>query len=248
MSQREPGAPVEGDVRARLVRAAEQLLGSSPDGQISTRGICTLAHVKAPTLYHHFTDKSALLDAVVLEGFTGYLEEKRAIAWSGVALDDFRTGWDVHVSFGCEHPAHYRLMFGNPQAGRPSPAALVARDEVARTVAEWGRQGQLKVSVDAATETMSAAAVGVTLRLIVEQADCTHPVSTSVRDTVAQALFHSPDADHTIVDDIPRSARQLLLALRRGPWEPLREAEVALLREWLHSLADTSTQRDRKTP
>ncbi|APU15395.1 transcriptional regulator, TetR family [Actinoalloteichus sp. GBA129-24] len=222
------------------MRAAEQLLASSADGQISTREICSGAQVTAPTLYHHFKDKHALLDAVVLEGFNTYLDGKRAIAWSGDVLEDFRTGWDVHVSFGCEHPAHYRLMFGNPQADQTAPAALVARDELARTVAEWGAKGQLMVSVDAATETMSAAAVGVTLQLIAAQADSTHPISTNVRDTIAHALFHPLNPGDTFADGVTRPARQLLDALPRGPLERLRPTEVALLREWLASLADSS--------
>ncbi|MEU6716364.1 TetR/AcrR family transcriptional regulator [Nonomuraea sp. NPDC046802] len=241
MSENGSAEAIDGDVRTRLMRAAEQLLGASADGQISTREICSLARVTAPTLYHHFADKHALLDAVVLEGFSTYLEGKRAISPSGDVLTDFRTGWDMHVSFGCEHPAHYRLMFGNPQAGQAVPAASLAHDAVARTVAEWGEQGHLKVSVDAATETMSAAAVGVTLQLIAAQADSTHPLSTNVRDTVADALFRPSETGDGVAGAVTRPARQLLDALPHGPLEPLRPTEVALLREWLASLADSST-------
>lgn len=235
---------VDGDVRSRLMRAAEQLLGSSADGQISTREICSRAGVTAPTLYHHFDDKHALLDAVVLEGFTRYLEGKRAVMRSGDALKDFRTGWDMHVSFGCRHPAHYRLMFGNPQTGRTPAAAVVARDEVARTVAGWGAEGQLIVSADAAMSTMASAAVGVTLQLIAVGADSTHPNSTNVRDTIADALFGPLDVEDDGTRGIARSARRLLDALPSGPVGPLRPTEAALLRDWLLSLAEDSARRN----
>lgn len=235
-----------GDVRTRLMHAAGDLLVSSADGQISTREICAGAGVTAPTLYHHFSDKHALLDAVVLEGFTRYLDGKRAVVWSGDVLEDFRRGWDMHVSFGCEHPAHHRLMFGNPQAGQIAPAALVARDEVARTVAEWGARGHLKVPVDAAVEAMSTAAVGVTLQLIAAQADSTHPMSTSVRDTIGKALFHLADTDDGFADGVTHRAQQLLDTLPRGPVEGLRPTEIALLREWLATLADTSRRHDTR--
>ncbi len=238
MSENGSTGVIDGDARTRLMRAAERLLASSADGQISTREICSSARVTAPTLYHHFKDKHALLDAVVLEGFNTYLDGKRALTRSGEALEDFRTGWDMHVSFGCGHPAHYRLMFGNPQIDRMAPAAVVARDVVARTVAEWGAEGRLKVSVDAATQTMSAAAVGVTMQLITAGADSTHPISTNVRDTVAQALFRPSGEGDAFADGVTRPARELLEALPSGPPEPLRPTEAALLREWLAYLAD----------
>lgn len=240
MNANESSEAIEGDVPTRLMRAAERLLASSVDGRISTREICAGAQVTAPTLYHHFKDKDALLDAVVLEGFSAYLDRKRAVQWSGDVFEDFRAGWDMHVSFGCEHPAHYRLMFGNPQVDRIAPAALVAQDEVARQVAEWAAKGHLKVPVDAATQTMSTAAVGVTLQLIAARADNTHPISTNVRDTVAEALFHPVSNDDALATGVIRPARQLLDALQHGPTGPLRPAEVALLREWLVSLADQS--------
>ena len=168
---------------------------------------------------------------MVLEGFTTYLEKKRAMSRSGDVLEDFRTGWDTHVSFGCQHPAHYRLMFGNPQAGQIAPAALVAQEELARTVADWGAEGRLKVSVESALNTMSAAAVGVTLHLIAAQSDHTHPVATSTRDTIARALFDHPDDPSP--GGVARTARQLLDALPHGPTSSLRPTEFALLREWL---------------
>ncbi|MBM6403053.1 TetR/AcrR family transcriptional regulator [Phycicoccus sp. CSK15P-2] len=240
MSANRPTEAIDGGVRTRLMRAAELLLASSADGRISTREICSRAGVTAPTLYHHFKDKEALLDAVVLEGFNTYLAQKRAVAWSGDVLEDFRAGWDMHVSFGCEHPAHYRLMFGNPRADQVAPAASVARDEVAHTVAAWGADGHLKIPVDAATQTISAAAVGVALQLIALRADSTHPISTNVRDTVAQALFHPRDAGDDAAVGVSRPARLLLDALPPGSPAPLRPTEVALLREWLTSLSATT--------
>ncbi|WP_431728311.1 TetR/AcrR family transcriptional regulator [Verrucosispora sp. TAA-831] len=238
--------PIESDVRTRLMHAAELLLASSQDGRISTREICARAGVTAPTLYHHFADKDALLDAAVLEGFNAYLARKHAVGWSGDVLDDFRAGWDMHVSFGCEHPAHYRLMFGNPQADQTVPAALVAQEELARQVTQWGVGGYLKVPVETATQTMSAAAIGVVMQLIALQADSTHPISTNVRDTVAQALFHPQYARDEVATGTSRPASLLLDALPPDFLGPLRATEVALLREWLTSLAGSPPQQ--RTP
>ncbi len=222
------------------MKTAERLLASSVDGEISTREICSGADVTAPTLYHHFKNKEALLDAVILEGFTAYLDEKRTLMQTGDVQEAFRRGWDMHVSFGCAHPGHYRLMFGNPRAQRLPPAARLAREDLARTVAEWDRTGRLLVPVDVAATTMSAAAVGVTLQLIASQAESTDPISVDVRDTIARALFEPPIARDKPAMGAARSARQLLDALPDGALVSLRSTEAALLREWLSAIADDS--------
>lgn len=225
------------EVRTRLMRSAERLLESSIDGEISTREICAGAHVTAPTLYHHFKDKDALLDAVVLEGFTAYLDAKRSVMPTDDVREAFHRGWDMHVAFGCEHPGRYRLMFGNPQADRVAPAARLAREELERIASEWDRTGRLRVSADAAAATMSAAAIGVTFQLIGLGAQSAHPISINVRDTVARALFDAPPANDDRTPGVHRCARQLLDALPQGPLGPLRSTETALLREWLSVIA-----------
>jgi AcrR family transcriptional regulator len=229
------------------MRSAADLLASSADGNISTRAICAAANVTAPTLYHHFQDKEALLEAVILEGFTRYLDEKRSVVHQPDAREAFRLGWDMHVSFGCEHPGHYRLMFCNPGAERVPPAALLARETLVRTITEWDRKGFLLVPVDVAAATTSAAAVGVTLQLIASRAESTDPISAGVRDTVARALFGPPSTDDERVSGVVRSARQLLDALPDGPATPLRTTETALLREWLNTISIPSNDRNEDT-
>ncbi|MGY2061225.1 TetR/AcrR family transcriptional regulator, partial [Nocardia gipuzkoensis] len=66
-------ADTQASTRTRLLDAAAQLLVESSGKQITTRAICELAGVQAPTLYHHFGDKQGLLDAVATYGFERYL-------------------------------------------------------------------------------------------------------------------------------------------------------------------------------
>ena len=234
-------------VRERLMRSAERLLAASEDGEISTRAICAGASVTAPTLYHHFADKGALLDAVILEGFTSYLERKRSLIQTQDVREAFRLGWDMHVSFGCEHPAQYRLMFGNPLGQRLPPAASVAHAELVRTAAEWDRKGSLVIPVDVATATMSAAAVGVTLELITRRAKSVDPISLGVRDAVARALFDVPREGAEAPIGVAQLARRLVNELPDAALAPLGAAETALLREWLHAISDSSNNGERKT-
>ena len=106
--------------RDRLLLAGAHLLHEAQGGDVSTRAICELAGVQAPTLYHHFDSKQGLLDAVVSHGFRQFLKVRRSF---GPAPDhpitDVKNGWDSHVMFGLEHPSFYAHVYGNVRAGVP---------------------------------------------------------------------------------------------------------------------------------
>ena len=67
--------------RDRLLLAAAQLLDEAAGGPVSTRQITQRAGVRAPTLYHHFGSKQALLDEVVSHGFKEFLEVKAVMGY-----------------------------------------------------------------------------------------------------------------------------------------------------------------------
>jgi AcrR family transcriptional regulator len=54
---------------------------------------------RAPTLYHHFGSKQALMDAVVSHSFEEFLRDRRG---AGDTTDpiDVRERWDNHIAFG----------------------------------------------------------------------------------------------------------------------------------------------------
>src|SRR5690348_11801131 len=88
--------------RDRLLLAATKLLDEAAGGPVSTREITERAGVRAPTLYHHFGSKRALLDAVVSHGFKEFLRSRRSGSDGKDPLEDVRAGWDSHVAFGLE--------------------------------------------------------------------------------------------------------------------------------------------------
>jgi len=101
-----------GDLRRALVDAARQLLERDGPNALSLRAVAREAGVSAAAPYHHFKDKSELLDAVAEQGWrmlseflagsqvnTGPLPERMAEV--GLA----------YVRFAREHPALYRLMY-----------------------------------------------------------------------------------------------------------------------------------------
>lgn len=232
--------------RVRIIEAAGRLLRASADGEVSTRDICREAGVTAPTLYHHFGDKSALLDEVVADGFERYLERKHGLTQGGDPADELRSGWDMHVTFGLTHPSHYRLMFGNPGSGITPAAAAAARQELRNIVTRWEKVGRLAAPIDTAADVLQATAVGVTFQLIAMGGTVDHPLSQQIRDMVAKTLLRPvPSFGAEVLPQTAQLARQLSSTLPSGPVGPLRATETALLHQWLIDLdAATSPTKD----
>ncbi len=107
----------EGDrLRGELVEAAGSLLRERGDpALVSLRGVAAAVGVTAPSIYRHFPDKEALLFAVVEQEFADFDRRIRAAARKG--RDDpfaaLRLAGQAYVRFGFDHPAHYRVLFGD---------------------------------------------------------------------------------------------------------------------------------------
>jgi AcrR family transcriptional regulator len=175
--------------RDRLLLAAAQLLDEARGGTVSTRQIIDRARVRAPTLYHHFGSKQALLDAVVSHGFTEFLRERRAAGATTDAIADIREGWDSHVSFGLEFPSAYTHIYGNVRAGVPCGVADHVRAHLLAALEPAAQQGRLRVSPADAAADILAASSGVTLALIQQPAsERDLHLSDRVRDSVLAAV------------------------------------------------------------
>jgi AcrR family transcriptional regulator len=196
----------------------------------STRAVASAAGVQAPTLYRLFGDKQGLLDAVAEHGFATYLVSKQAQLVTDDPIADLARGWDLHVAFGVENPGLYVLMYGGgrrqPAEGRRLLAAMLDRAAAA---------GRLRVPVGTATELVSAASVGITLRLI---ADPDPELSARVRDRVLASI--STDAPAGDGDGAGAGVAAHAVALRAvlaDHPELLGSAETGLMLAWLDRVA-----------
>ena len=129
--------------RDRLLLAATQLLDEAAGGPVSTREITERAGVRAPTLYHHFGSKQALLDAVVSHGFKEFLRSRSAREQLGDPLEDVRAGWDSHVAFGLEFPGAYAHIYGNVKPGVPCGVTEDVRAHLLEALQPAAIQGRL---------------------------------------------------------------------------------------------------------
>ncbi|RKR87383.1 TetR family transcriptional regulator [Micromonospora pisi] len=225
--------------RDRLLLAAAQLLEGG-DRSFSTRAICDLAGVTAPTLYHHFGSKQGLIDAVIHHGFTQYVSSAGSPELSDDPARDLRDGWDRHVAFGLEHPNFYALLYGNVEPGRPCAITGPATDMLVRLLDEAARRGLLRVPPVEAAAQILAANVGVTLSLITQPGQRRDTrLSVRVRDAILDSVLTPTRTPEPGTDERPRAtpAIALLAALDQDP-AGLTPGELALMRELLNRIGD----------
>jgi AcrR family transcriptional regulator len=107
----------EGDrLRDEILDAVGALLDETQDeSAVSIRAIAERVGVSPPSIYRHFEDKEALLNAVCADVFAE-LQSGIAVAVAEARdpLDALARAGRCYVEFGLQHPEHYRLVFMRP--------------------------------------------------------------------------------------------------------------------------------------
>jgi AcrR family transcriptional regulator len=235
--------------RSRIIETAAGLLAQSADVDVSTRAVCDAAGVTPPTLYHYFGDKDGLLAAVVDFGWAAFLETKRAVAAvvHDHVADDIRAGWDNHLEFARENPSFYKLMW-SPAVAANNGAVREAYQMLYDRLELGAGRGQLRMSVEAASRIVLSATTGAALSLI-SQPDLygDGTFATQLREAViawitvpqgAASETHQPErtGELTIA-----SAAATLSSRLAAEDMPLTGPEVALMQQWLTTLADAAS-------
>jgi AcrR family transcriptional regulator len=98
-------------LRAEIVAAAKDLLAKSANSDaVSIRAVADAVGVTSPSIYLHFADKDALIQAVVADVFA---ELDAAMMAAGATVDEplakLRAYGLAYVKFAVAHPEHYRV-------------------------------------------------------------------------------------------------------------------------------------------
>lgn len=119
-------------LREEIVAAAKKLLAESGRADdVSIRAVADAVGVTSPSIYLHFTDKTDLLGAVVVDVFRELDDAMQAgAADEPTPLGRLRAYGMSYVRFAVSHPEHYRIATMDPLA-RPN----VEVDEVLRSSA-----------------------------------------------------------------------------------------------------------------
>jgi AcrR family transcriptional regulator len=121
----------QGDLlRAEILDAAGRLLAERGDeNAVSVRLIADAVGVTPPSIYLHFPDKDALIEAVCEERFKEFDDAlETAAAGAGDALAELRARGRAYVRFGLDNPEHYRVLFMAKHDRSMSLAELVEPD------------------------------------------------------------------------------------------------------------------------
>ncbi len=189
--------------RRAILDAAEAILVHRDADELSIREVCARAGVTAPTVYHHFGDRQALIDRVVDDCFARFDQWLVEHPPPADPVEALHWGFDRYVEFGLAHPNQYRLLFGRRHA-TPSPQGLAAYDRLRRGMADVERAGRLRCSVDDATLAYWTAMHGVTSLAILGVVKPGSTVVALAREGVIERITR------------PGPARRTRTARRRG--------------------------------
>ncbi len=136
---RSTGSYHHGNLRAALLEEAARMIGEGGVSSVTMRAIGERVGVSRAAPYRHFPDKEALLAAVAASGFDELNRRLEAIddPTDGAALDQFCEMGRMYVRFALDHPAQYRLMYGEQSVARDQVPELgqAANDLFAHLVA-----------------------------------------------------------------------------------------------------------------
>lgn len=122
-SPRGQGAALRGEV---LAAAMDLLRETGSEESMSLRAVAARVGVSVPSIYLHFEDKQALLDAVCAEVFDAlHVRLKEASADAPDAWQGLRRQGVAYVHFAVENPEHYRIVMMG-RASSMSPADEIA--------------------------------------------------------------------------------------------------------------------------
>ncbi len=115
-----------------LDAATELLLETGHAKAVSIRSVAQRVGVTPPSIYLHFADKDALLDAVCARYFEKLDEEmQRATVGQTTTLDVLRAQGQAYVQFALETPELYRIA--TMSEGRPGSDVDIALNSSAFT-------------------------------------------------------------------------------------------------------------------
>ncbi|MGH0038523.1 MAG: TetR/AcrR family transcriptional regulator [Myxococcota bacterium] len=132
------------EARRSILDATESLLVDEGYDGFSMRRLAERCGYTAPTLYHYFSDKESLIEALLAERLVQLVADLRAVPTTGDALEDLRARCLAFVSWGLRNPTHYRLMVLPRESERPPSAeGEAARELLVRPFDALARSGRL---------------------------------------------------------------------------------------------------------
>jgi AcrR family transcriptional regulator len=174
-----------------LLDAALKVLEEDGEAQFSTRKVCAIANVTAPTLYHHYGSADGLLSAALAEAFGQFLESKKAVIRSADPVVVLREGWNDYVRFAATRPRLYAAMMSRVLDGADIPAAEQAFALLLARIAAIAAKGRLRPTVAAAADLMWASANAASMLHVTARLRKGAPPASAVLEQIREDALRS---------------------------------------------------------
>ncbi len=135
-------------LRSEILDAAAELLARSSSAQaVTLRAIARQVGIAAPSIYLHFTDRDAILDAVVSAAFADLAAAMLQSSGTEVAPgQQVRSRCEAYLDYAARFPGRYRVLFerSGPNLSadaRSYPAGLAVFELLSSALAAAVRSG-----------------------------------------------------------------------------------------------------------
>lgn len=137
------------DARRAILDATEELIVRDGLEGFSMRRLAERCGYTAPTIYHYFGDKQALIDELVEERCRLLLRGLKRVALGPDPAENLRAMCAAFVRFGLRYPTHYRLLSVPLDEERtPPPSAEAARMLLQSPLEQLGAEGRVPAGVE----------------------------------------------------------------------------------------------------
>ena len=141
------------DARRSILDSATELLRLDGAHGLTMRRVAERSGCSAPTLYHYFRDKTALLDALLDAAFAELVQELERLPVFPDPIEALRAQCNAMVRFCLANPTHFRLMSeARPDGAAPVPAHAAALSYIDGPLLRLAEAGRLAVDLEVATQ------------------------------------------------------------------------------------------------
>lgn len=198
-----------GDLRAALIKAADEIIAKDGIEAFSLRVAAQRAGVSPSAPAHHFGSAKGLLTEVALLAFE---RADRYIADAGHSNDvvaDVRAVSLAFITFVLHHPGHFRLMFRNDLVDRSDPrfAAVSSRPGLRLGRAVLAYRGKVDVEPGSFENAADMLCGMATL----------HGLAHLVLEDKAAHFFHGANRRNFLKEYLPRVIGRLYPDLKHRP-------------------------------